>query len=301
MRGLPVHEESWTGVRTGFARADDGRQLYWRSLGSGPPIVCCNGVGVSTFFWKYLANHFRDEHTVILWDYRAHGRSSREVDPYRDDLSIERHADDCAAVLDSAGIDEPAIAIGHSMGCQVVLELRRRHPERVRALVLMLGTAGRALETFFDNPNSPRVMRTLDRVARFIGPRLNEFVHPWLESPLAWVVATRLQLVDPYYTRREDLEPYLEHLNSLDLRVFLRSVLAINDHDAWGTLPTLDRPVLVIAAENDQFTPMWCSEKVARSAPGAELMVLADASHAALIEQPETINHRVQRFLTERL
>ena len=165
----------------------------------------------------------------------------------------------------------------------------------------MLGTAGRALETFFDNPNSPRVMRTIDRVARFIGPRLNEFVHPWLESPLAWVVATRLQLVDPYYTRREDLEPYLQHLNSLDLRVFLRSVLAINDHDAWGLLPGIDRPVLVIAAENDQFTPMWCSEKVVRSTPGAELMVLADASHAALIEQPETINHRVRRFLDERL
>ncbi|MEC8422583.1 MAG: alpha/beta fold hydrolase, partial [Myxococcota bacterium] len=118
-------------VRTGFARAEDGRQLYWRALGSGPPIVCCNGVGVSTFFWKYLANHFRDEHTVILWDYRAHGRSSREVDPYADDLSIARHADDCAAVLESVGITEPAVAIGHSMGCQVVLELRRRHPERI--------------------------------------------------------------------------------------------------------------------------------------------------------------------------
>ena len=46
---------------------------------------------------------------------------------------------------------------------------------------------------------------------------------------------------------------------------------------------------------------MWCSEKVARTAPGAELMVLADASHAALIEQPETINHRVERFLRERV
>ena len=36
-------------------------------------------------------------------------------------------------------------------------------------------------------------------------------------------------------------------------------------------------------------------------APGAELLVLADASHAALIEQPETINHRLDRFIRERL
>jgi pimeloyl-ACP methyl ester carboxylesterase len=288
-------------VRTGFARADDGRQLHWRALGSGPPIVCCNGVGVSTFFWKYLANHLRDRFTVLLWDYRGHGRSSRDLAPYTDDLSVPRHADDCAAVLDSAGVDAPAVAIGHSMGCQVVLELRRRHPERVSALVMMLGTAGRALETFFDYPGSPRIMRAVDRLARAAGPAINDIVHPWLESPLAWHAAIRLSLVDPYYTRRADLVPYLEHLNSLDLRVFLQAVLALQTHDAWDTLGDLDRPLLVVAAENDQFTPMWCSEKIVRSAPGSELLVLADGSHAALIEQPETINYRIDRFLRDRL
>ena len=66
-------------------------------------------------------------------------------------------------------------------------------------------------------------------------------------------------------------------------------------------LPELDRPLLVVAAENDKFTPMWCSEKIVRDTPGAEMMVLADASHAALIEQPETINHRLERFIRERM
>ncbi len=288
-------------VRTGYARAEDGAWLAWRAIGHGPAIVCNNGVGVNTTFWKYLANHFRPDFTVVLWDYRGHGKSTREIDPYTADLSIQRHADDCAVVMEAVGITEPAVVIGHSMGCQVSLELRRRSPDRVAALILMLGTAGRALETFFDNPNSPRVMRAADRIARILGHRVNELVHPWLESPLAWFVATRLQLVDPYYTRRADLQPYLEHLNSMDLRVFLRTVLRIQDHDAWDLLPDLGVPLLVVAAENDQFTPMWCSERIVRQAPGAELMVLADASHAALIEQPETINHRVGRFLREHL
>jgi pimeloyl-ACP methyl ester carboxylesterase len=58
-------------------------------------------------------------------------------------------------------------------------------------------------------------------------------------------------------------------------------------------------PVLVIAAENDKFTPMWCSRKIVAAIPEAELLILADASHAALVEQPETINHRVARYLAK--
>ncbi len=46
---------------------------------------------------------------------------------------------------------------------------------------------------------------------------------------------------------------------------------------------------------------MWCSEKMVEDTPDAELLVLADASHAALIEQPETINHRIERFIAERM
>ncbi|MCA9846241.1 MAG: hypothetical protein KC491_16470, partial [Dehalococcoidia bacterium] len=77
-------------VRTGFAPTDDGQQLYWRTVGSGPPMICCNGVGVSTFFFKYIVAHFHDRFTVITWDYRGHGRSSTPADPNTADLSIER-------------------------------------------------------------------------------------------------------------------------------------------------------------------------------------------------------------------
>ena len=87
---------------------------------------------------------------------------------------------------------------------------------------------------------------------------------------------------------------------SLDMRVFLRSVLACNDHDAWDVLPTIRVPVLVIAAERDSFTPVWLAHKVAASIPGADFLMLADASHAALIEQPEAIYHRLNRFISER-
>lgn len=288
------------GVTTGTCRTPDGQLLHWRRVGEGPPVVCCNGVGVSTFFWKYLVADLRDTHSVLVWDYRGHGRSSRIRDPKATDLSVARHADDCALVMDAAGITAPAVVVGHSMGCQVALELRRRHPARVSGVVLALGTAGKALDTFFDWGGSKALLTGMHRLAFALGAPMNLLLRPLLESPIAWTVATKAQLVDPYYTRREDLLRYLGHLSTLDQRVFWSSVLALQEHDAWGSLPTLGCPLLVIAAENDKFTPMWCSEKIAALTPGAELMVLADASHAALVEQPESLNHRVRRFIVER-
>ena len=289
-------------VSTGFARADDGLVLHWRTVGQGPVIACLNGVGVSTFFWKYLAEHFSDRFTVLLWDYRGHGRSGRQLDPRHVDLSVERHADDLAAVLDDISPPgEPALLVGHSMGCQVALEVRRRHPARVAGLVLALGTAGRAMHTFFDYPGSVAIFKQVHRLIFALGGAANPLMRPLLESPIAWIFAKKLSLVDPYYTRRDDMVPYMHHLATLDQRIFIESVRQADEHDAWGVLPDLDRPMLVIAAENDKFTPMWCSRKMAAITPGAEILVLADASHAALIEQPETINHRIERFIEDRL
>lgn len=292
-------------VRSGYAAADDGVQLHWTAVGEGPLMVCCNGVGVGTFFWKYLERHFSRTHTVLLWDYRGHGRSSRQLDPHTADMTVGRHARDLGSVISEAtrqGVPAgPAVIVGHSMGCQVALELRRQQPELVSALVLALGTAGKALDTFFDWPHSPILFEAAHRLIFRVGAPINQTVRPLLESPLAWYTATGLTLVDPYYTSREDLVPYMGHLATLDFRLFIENVVRLNDHDCWDLLPELDRPLLVIAAENDKFTPMWCSRRIVERTPGAELLVLADASHAALIEQPETINHRIERFVRERV
>jgi len=294
-------------IHTGHATSSDGIDLYWRAVGEGPWIVCCNGVGVSTFFWKYLVAHFSHAYTIIVWDYRGHGRSQRSLDPENADMRIERHSDDLAAVLKDVAVAQglskprPGLHVGHSMGVQVALETRRRHPDLVAGLVLMLGTAGKTLSTFFDWQHSPILFHTAHRLIFRAGPHINDVIRPLLESPLAFEFATRFSMVDPYYTSKEDFVPYLEHLATLDFRLFIENVVRTNDHDAWDLLPTLDRPTLVIAAENDKFTPMWCSKKIVSDTPGAELMVLADASHAALIEQPATINHRLERFIQERM
>jgi len=285
----------------GFALTDDGIRVHWRSVGAGPPVVFCNGVGVSTFFWKYVVDQLSDRFEVILWDYRGHGRSARGLDMALHELSIDRHAADLETVLDDAGIIRPALVIGHSMGCQVAIQLAIRSPDRVAALGLWLGTAGRTLHTFGGWSGSVHLFRAIHAFVRAAGEEVNRVQRVVLNSPLAWHFAKRFHIVDPYYTKRADMEPYMRHMASMDMRVFLGCVWQADAHDAWPVLADIQVPALVVAAERDTFTPLSCSQEMADVLPLGELFVLADASHAALIEQPETIGHRLERFLTERL
>lgn len=286
---------------SGFVETEDGLRIHWRSIGEGPPVVCCNGVGVSTFFWKYVIAELSQRYRVLVWDYRGHGRSSRGLDFDQHDLSIERHARDLELVLDDAGVVRPALVMGHSMGCQVSLELARRNPERVAALGLWLGTAGRTLHTFGGWSGSYHVFRVIHAFVRAAGESVNRTQRVLLNSPLAWRVTRGFSLVDPYYTSRSDMEPYLRHMATMDMRVFLACARGADAHDAWPDLPNLPMPALVVAAEKDTFTPISCSRQMADALPKGELFVLADASHAALIEQPETIGYRLNRFIEEHL
>lgn len=286
-------------VRSGYARTDDGLQLYWRTVGEGPPMVCCNGVGVSTFFWKYIARHFRGRFQILLWDYRGHGRSGTPADPRSADLSMARNARDMAQVMAAAGIDEPAILLGHSMGVQVILEFAVQHPERVRALIPLFGTFARPMDTFMDSPYSRRIFDLVNKVAAFTGKAGGRMLHPLYANPLAFAIGKATGMVDPYYANPRDIDAYMEHLVHMDPQVFLRMVEMMADHDLTDALPSITCPVLIFAGEKDLFTPLHRSRKMAELLPCSELFILAEGSHAAIVEHPDTINHRIERFLAD--
>ena len=286
-------------IRSGYATTENNIQLHWRVVGEGPPIVCCNGVGVSTFFWKYIIEHYQETHSVLLWDYRGHGLSQRGLDPYTTDMSVTRHAQDLLIVLDAAFPDSPEqyVLIGHSMGCQVILETYRLLQEKISHLVLLLGTAGNALSTFGNFSYSPLVFRAIRRLLLTVGPRANHLSRPLLSSPIAWPFAHKFALIDPLYTQKEDFTPYLDHMATMDTLLFIQAVWSLQEHSAWELLPDIQCPTLVFAAEKDTFTPIDCSQKITNTIPNATLVHLSDASHAALIEQPEIINYRLDQFL----
>jgi pimeloyl-ACP methyl ester carboxylesterase len=287
--------------RQGFAMGGDDTPIYYRVFGAaeGPTVVLTDGIGCDGYIWKYLERELAEDHRVVRWHYRGHGRTPPPRDPRR--VEIVDLAEDLFGVLDAgAGEDEPAILIGHSMGVQVCLEARRRNPDRVRGLVLVCGSYGTPLRTF-------KGQRTLEQLLPFISFTIHRIPgvisNLWrtvLPTELAYQMATKLE-INGQLIRREDFFPYLEHMAQVDVRLWVKMLTAAGHHSARDLLEHIDVPTLIVSGERDGFTPPSLSEEMQRLIPESELFVVEGGSHTAPIERPAEVARRVREFLRDRL
>jgi pimeloyl-ACP methyl ester carboxylesterase len=284
-------------VRAGTATAPDGAILAWRAEGSGArALVASNGIGVSTFFWRRLSQHFAElgPFTFVIWDYRGHGRSP--VADHPESMTVASCARDLWTVADAVGLRE-AVLLGHSMGSQVILEAYRQHPERVLGLVPMLGAAGKVLTSLVGGTALAPVFRLLVEVGAANAKLAQRAVRAALKLPGVWETIRALGIVHPDLCPKEEFEPYFEHLSQLDLRGYFALARDLLSHDASDLLEQIAVPALVVAAERDLFAPAARSKEMAARIPGAELLVLREGSHAALVEQPELVALTLEKFL----
>lgn len=257
-----------------------------------PPVVLCDGIGCDGYVWRYLLPDLSDR-DVVHWHYRGHGRSPTPRDPGR--LSIEDLADDLAAVLDEVAWPAAVIA-GHSMGVQVALEAYRRHPARVRGLVLACGAPSHPLSTFRGANTLEDLLPVVQRWVLRMPGLVNRITRTLVPTRLAFEIATRLEinreLIEP-----DDFMPYLRGLARMDARLFLAMLAEAGRHSADDLLHLIDVPTLVVAGGRDGFTPPDRSHAIAAAIPGAELLEIEQGSHTAPIERPEMVTAAVRALL----
>ena len=94
-----------------FATAADGATLRYQVAGSGPAVALTHGLGGHLDSWEPTVATLQDRYTVLTWDVRGFGSSTKRPD----DLSPKTWASDLARLLDQIGADDAVIG-GISMG-----------------------------------------------------------------------------------------------------------------------------------------------------------------------------------------
>jgi pimeloyl-ACP methyl ester carboxylesterase len=97
--------------------------------------VFVHGFACSHEDWQFQLDFFSKTNEVVACDLRGHGATPGRAH----ECSIEHYGGDVAALLNNLEL-APAILVGHSMGCRVVLEAARLAPDRVAGLVLIDGS-----------------------------------------------------------------------------------------------------------------------------------------------------------------
>src|SRR5487761_1431900 len=105
-----------------------GARLYYERRGTGPVLLLIGSPMDSTGF-AGLAGALADDYTVVTYDPRGIGNSSRE--DTTQDVTPEQQADDVYRLLSALG-GEPAYVFGSSGGAVVGLALVTACPGQVR-------------------------------------------------------------------------------------------------------------------------------------------------------------------------
>jgi pimeloyl-ACP methyl ester carboxylesterase len=99
----------------------------------GPPLLLVHGLASNRSRFAEFAEStsLGARHALVRVDLRGHGESAT-----RRRIGVDLWCDDLAAILDAEGACD-AFVVGHSLGAQVALHFAARHPQRLRALVLI--------------------------------------------------------------------------------------------------------------------------------------------------------------------
>lgn len=98
-----------------------------------PLIVIETALGNCSAEWWHLADKWSEKFSVLLYDRAGYGTSSSSSLPRTpDDIAAELNA-----LLQTLGLEKPAILIGHSLGGLLAQYFTRKFPKQVRALILL--------------------------------------------------------------------------------------------------------------------------------------------------------------------
>lgn len=208
-----------------------------RSGPGRPPVVLVHGIGVSGRYFRPFAQELAAGHDVYLLDLPGYGSTPKPPRP----LSVPELGQVVVDVVEALGLAAPVL-VGHSMGCQVVVDTVGRNPGRCAGYVLL----------------SP----TVDPAGRSRRSQAWRLLRDSLREPL-----------------RTNALIYSDYLRMGPIR-YLRTTRSMLSDRIEQDIGRCREPGLVVRGQRDPIAPRRWARDLAAAAPDARLVEVPGAAHA---------------------
>jgi pimeloyl-ACP methyl ester carboxylesterase len=255
-----------------------GRQIAWRAIGDGPPLLLLNGYAGTAADWDpVFLGLLAAEHQVICPDNIGLGGSTLAAGETVG--GVEGMTTDAVGLLDALDIERAALA-GWSMGGFIAQSLARAAPERITSLALISTHPGgpdcvdgdpAAWFQLTDHSGTPREQAT----------RLISLLFPSDRAPEAGerfgdlVAAARAALPEPV--------------------LFMQEQAIIDWHGRPASLAPLKPPLptAVVQGGADIVVAPGNAPILAGLHWGAQVTMLPECAHAPMAQEPTAVAEAV--------
>ncbi|CEA08957.1 AB hydrolase superfamily protein YdjP [Arthrobacter saudimassiliensis] len=221
----------------------EGHDVGLRTAGAGPGVVLVHGIGASGRYFERLAAELAADHRVHTAELPGHARLRAPGHA----LTMSGYAAVLVEALRRADVG-PVQLVGHSMGCQVVVEAAIQAPELVSSLVLLGPTVNDA------ERSGPLQALRLGQDTLRESPAVNRIVFSdYLRAGPRWYLTTLPRMI------RHRLEE---------------------------RLPLVDCPVALVRGERDPVVPRDWIERLAQARPGTLAGEVPGEPHVMMWRRP---------------
>ncbi|WP_089939752.1 alpha/beta fold hydrolase [Candidatus Entotheonella palauensis] len=269
-----------------YVSTNGTRLFYHEQRAGGPPLVFVHGFACTHEDWQAQVGFFQSKHRVIACDLPGHGAS----EPPPDQGSVESLGAAVASLLDVLELS-PAVLIGHSMGCRVVIQATLNAPERVAKLILLDGSCVGA------NDPQEAEQQTLQHIAN-VGYRT--MVESLFEA--MFVEGTDPALKDRIIQRAHELPeavgtPLFSRLVGWDAGKVDAALAQIKVPTYVLQSTYFNTELVRVSLQPGEITP-WM-ERVQQAVPMAELDVISGVGHFPMLEVPDVVNEKMAAFISK--
>jgi aminoacrylate hydrolase len=250
--------------------------LYVERQGDGHPVVLISGLGGLASYWQDQKSVFSRDFSIVSFDHRGVGQS----DHVRMKYTVEKMAQDVIGIMDALNIDK-AHLVGHSTGAAIAQVLALDHARRVTSIVLAAGWP--KPDAYFRRHFMMRreILEALGPTAYVQNASLMLYPHNWIAANNEKLRGIEAQLV----------------ANFPPTEIMVNRIEAIMAFDRSEELGRIKVPTLVAAAVDDNVTPAYYSEALARAIPNAEFKMFGSGGHNFSYINPRDFNQAVLPFL----
>lgn len=252
--------------------------LAYQAAGTGTPIILIHGHPFDHTMWYPQIAAFSKDYQVIAPDLRGYGKSNL---PDPANTTFEDYATDVLKLADYLGLDKFHLG-GLSMGGQIIMEIYRQAPSRVKSLILADTFAG------LDTPEAKQARN--ESATKMEKEGMNgyaeESIHKMIKSDH---VASMPDVSTHVLKMMKDTSAVAA---ATAMRARSGRIDYLNE-----VLPKVNIPTLIIVGRQDEFTPVAKAEEMQQKIQNSRLAVIEDAGHMPNLEHPDEFNKVVLNFL----